>query len=159
MTKTDLPLALTMGEPAGVGGEISLMAWLEQTQGRAMPPFFMLDDPDRLEALAGHIGFDVPIREISAPEEAAAIFRDALPVMRNSLQAKVEPGTLNPDNATSVIQSIDRAVQLVADGRASAVVTNPIHKAALYAAGFNHPGHTEYLAELAGIDTAPIMLL
>ena len=159
MTKTGLPLALTMGEPAGVGGEISLMAWLEQTQGRAMPPFFMLDDPDRLAALAGHIGFDVPIREISAPEEAAAIFRDALPVMRNSLQAEVEPGTLNPDNAKAVIQSIDRAVHLVADGRASAVVTNPIHKAALYAAGFNHPGHTEYLAELARIDTAPIMLL
>ncbi|MEE2969933.1 MAG: 4-hydroxythreonine-4-phosphate dehydrogenase PdxA [Pseudomonadota bacterium] len=161
MTGAELPLAVTMGEPAGVGGEISLMAWRgrDKTQDRPMPPFFMLDDPGRLAALADRIGFDAPVREISAPEDAWDVFRDALPVLPVKLPAEVEPGTLNPANGAAVIQSIDRAVELVYDGRASAVVTNPIHKAALYAAGFKHPGHTEYLAELAGIDTAPIMLL
>ncbi len=158
MTETSLPLALTMGEPAGVGGEIALMAWRGRRDSK-MPPFFMLDDPDRLAALAERVGFDAPVREISAPEEALKHFADALPVLPVTLPANVVPGTLNPDNAAAVIQSIDQAVRLVADGRASAVVTNPIHKAALYAAGFKHPGHTEYLAELAGIDTAPIMLL
>lgn len=157
MTETGLPLALTMGEPAGVGGEISMMAWGRREND--IPPFFMLDDPARLTTLAKQIGFDVPIREISAPEEAGAVFAHALPVLSVPLPDDVTPGTLNPANAKPVIQSIDQAVRLVADGRASAVVTNPIHKAALYAAGFSHPGHTEYLAELAGIDTAPVMLL
>jgi 4-hydroxythreonine-4-phosphate dehydrogenase len=157
MTETGLPLALTMGEPAGVGGEISMMAWARRD--RNIPPFFVLDDPVRLATLAAKVGFDTPIQEISTPEDAASVFADALPVLPVPLPAEVEPGTLNPANAKAVIQSIDHAVGLVADGRASAVVTNPIHKAALYAAGFSHPGHTEYLAELAGIDTAPIMLL
>ena len=157
MTRAKLPLALTMGEPAGIGGEISMMAWRGRDPNTA--PFFMLDDPGRLTALAERIGFEIPSREISAPEEALEVFEDALPVLRIPLPAAVEPGTLTPANAKAVIYSIDRAVELVADGRASAVVTNPIHKAALYAAGFKHPGHTEYLAELAGIDTAPVMLL
>jgi 4-hydroxythreonine-4-phosphate dehydrogenase len=157
MTEANLPLALTMGEPAGIGGEIALMAW--HGAGKRPPPFFVLDDPDRLAALAGRIGLAVPVTEISAPEQALDTWVDALPVLRIDLAAKSVPGAPNPANAAAVIQSIDRAVSLVGEGRAAAVVTNPIHKAVLYGAGFRHPGHTEYLAELAGIEDAPVMLL
>ncbi len=153
-------LALTMGEPAGIGGEISLMSWSKRAGG--VPPFFVLDDPDRLKALAARIGLATPIAAISAPEEAAVRFAEALPVLPVKLAATATPGRLDPANASAVLEAIRRAVDLVRMGRARAVVTNPIHKHALYQAGFNHPGHTEYLAELAaenGRTPTPVMML
>ncbi len=153
-------LALTMGEPAGIGGEISLMSWSKRADG--VPPFFVLDDPERLKALAARIGHATPIAEISAPEEAAVRFAEALPVLPVKLAATATPGRLDPANAGAVLEAIRRAVDLVRMGRARAVVTNPIHKHALYQAGFNHPGHTEYLAELAaenGRTPTPVMML
>ncbi len=153
-------LALTMGEPAGIGGEIALMSWSKRAGG--VPPFFVLDDPGRLEALAAKIGLPAPIAAIANPEEAAARFADALPVLPVKLAKTSTPGTLDPANAGAVLEAIRRAVDLVRAGRARAVVTNPIHKHALYQAGFNHPGHTEYLAELAsenGRTPTPVMML
>ncbi|MBB6251285.1 4-hydroxythreonine-4-phosphate dehydrogenase PdxA [Nitrospirillum iridis] len=152
------PLALTMGEPAGVGGEIALMAWRLRRE-RGLPAFFLIDDPTRLAALGPATGLDVPVREIATPAEAAGVFGDALPVLRQDLPAVVVPGRPDPANGGAVIASIDRAVSLVRQGRAAAMVTNPIQKSSLYAAGFRHPGHTEYLAHLAGLTDEPIMLL
>ena len=150
------PLALTMGEPAGIGGEITLAAWLRRGEG--VPPFFALDDPDRLAALARRLGLAVPIREIGIAEEAAGCFADALPVLPVILAARVEPGHPSGVNAAAVVAAIERAVALVRSGQAAALVTNPIHKETLYTAGFRHPGHTEFLAELAGAG-APVMML
>ncbi|WP_207462491.1 4-hydroxythreonine-4-phosphate dehydrogenase PdxA [Azospirillum sp. SYSU D00513] len=153
-----LPLAVTMGEPAGIGGEILLKAWVSRREA-GLPVFLAIDDPGRLQDLAARIGLDVPVRAIGSAGEAAALFGRALPVLPLALAAPVEPGRPDPANGSAVIESIDRAVALVRTGEASAVVTNPIQKSALYAAGFRHPGHTEYLAHLAGLSEEPVMML
>jgi 4-hydroxythreonine-4-phosphate dehydrogenase len=142
-----LPLALTMGEPAGIGGEIALEAW--RRRGDGVPVFYVIDDPDRLTALAARLGWQVPVQAIDAPQHAPAVFPDALPVLPVGGECLASPGRPNPADARWVIAAIDRAVADVRDGKAAAVVTNPINKEALYGAGFRHPGHTEYLGELA----------
>jgi 4-hydroxythreonine-4-phosphate dehydrogenase len=151
------PLALTLGEPAGIGGEITLKAWLAR-HAEHLPPFFVLDAPERLINLAAALRLDIPVRAIAAPEDAAAIFATALPVLPIALPRPVVPGKPDPGNAAAVIGAIASAVQFVQQGRAAAIVTNPIQKETLYAAGFRHPGHTEYLAELAG-GVQPVMML
>ncbi len=151
------PLALTMGEPAGIGGEIALKAWLRRDDG--VPPFLIIDDPVRLAGLSARVGLGAPICAIVSPEEAIEAYSRGLPVLRQALEVTVEPGQPHPANAKSVLTAIDRAVELVRAGRAAAVVTNPIHKRVLYDAGFRHPGHTEYLAKLAGHDVEPVMML
>ena len=151
------PLALTMGEPAGIGGEIALMAWLRRGQG--VPPFVLLDDADRLAALAARTGIEAAIEIVAEPEEAAAVFAAAVPVLPVALDAAPTPGRPDPGGARAILESIDRAVALTRQGRCAAVVTNPIHKATLAQAGFAHPGHTEYLAALAGLDAPAVMML
>ncbi len=151
------PLAVTMGEPAGIGGEIALKAWTRRREGLA--PFFIIDDPQRLQSLARNLGLAAPIKVIERPVEAAAVFGSALPVLKTSLAADTVPGKPDPANAEAVIAAIETAVRLTMDGEAGAVVTNPIHKSTLYKAGFSYPGHTEFLAALSGIDTAPVMML
>lgn len=150
------PLAVTMGEPAGIGGEILLAAWhrLRATG----PAFAALDDPARLRRLAAGLGLDVPVRTVADMEEAAATFGTALPVLPLAEAVEAEPGRPEPRNAAAVLASIERAMDLVRAGAAAAVVTSPIQKSALYAAGFRFPGHTEYLAELAG-GCRPVMML
>ncbi len=151
------PLALTMGEPAGVGGEVTLKCWAARSAGD--PPFFLIDDPGRLTALARRIGLDVPVVAIQAPGEAAQVIGRALPVLPLSAAPNAVPGRPDPGQAHLVLESIERAVAAVRSGAASAVVTNPIQKETLYAAGFRHAGHTEFLAELAGGGLHPIMML
>lgn len=159
------PIVLTMGEPAGIGGEISLMAWrAAQADGRDRAndpagPFFLIDDPQRLTDQASTLGLEVPVAPISQACEAKAVFDRALPVLPLALPASVQPGQPNPSNARAVIESIERAVALATTGEAAAVVTNPIHKKALYGAGFPHPGHTEFLAALVRSAEAPVMML
>ena len=138
-----------MGEPAGIGGEIAGGAWHARRAGG--PAFLLIDDAERL---AG-----APIARIAAPEEAASRFADALPVLHRPLPHRPRPGRPDPANAPAVIAAIDEAVALARAGRVAGVVTNPIQKSVLYAAGFRHPGHTEYLAELAGTGSPPVMLL
>ena len=156
-----LPLALTMGEPAGIGGEIALRAWLRRGEG--VPAFYVIDDPARLAALAGRLGWDVPVCALAAPHDAAhdalRIFAEALPVLPVGGTPRATPGRPDPADAALVIGAIDAAVAEVRAGRAAAVVTNPINKDALYRAGFRHPGHTEYLAELAGTGKSAVMML
>jgi 4-hydroxythreonine-4-phosphate dehydrogenase len=151
------PLAVTMGDPAGIGGEILLATWLARHATGAA--FAALDDPSRLTALAASLGLVVPIREVTSIDQAARIFRDALPVLPVRLAAPAVPGRSDPANAQAILASIRQAAALALSGEASGVVTNPINKAALYAAGFTHPGHTEFLAELTHATNRPIMML
>ena len=151
------PLALTMGEPAGIGGEITLMAWRDRATS-AVPPFFIIDDPARLTALARTIGIDVPVRAIDEPNDAARVFPGALPVLVHALPRAPISGRPDPANAPAVITAIERAVTLVRSRQASAVVTNPIQKETLYDAGFAYPGHTEFLGALAHV-AHPVMML
>lgn len=152
------PLAVTMGEPAGIGGEIALRAWTRRAEaGRT--PFFLIDNPDRLSLLAQTIGLAVPVTSIECPEDVGASFDRALPVLPLRLAAPVKPGTPDPANAGAVAEAIDRAAALCVDGRAGAVVTNPINKDAMYRGGFQHPGHTEYLAHIAGVPRTVMMLV
>ena len=150
------PLVLTMGEPAGIGGEITLKAWARR---HASAPFFVIDDPARLEQTARRMELDVPIRVIGAPGDAPGVFADALPVLEIALAAEAVPGIPDPANAKAVQAAIETAVRLVMAGEASAVITNPIHKQTLYAEDFPYPGHTEFLAHLAGIDAPAVMML
>jgi 4-hydroxythreonine-4-phosphate dehydrogenase len=124
-----------------------------------VPPFYLIDDPDRLGALAARLGWSVTLRVIDAPERAVGIFPEALPVMPVDGTVRAMPGCPDPADGALVIGAIDKAVAAARDGRAAAVVTNPINKEALYRAGFHHPGHTEYLAELAGPGTHAVMML
>ena len=142
-----LPLAVTMGEPAGIGGELSLKAWLARRQ--ATRPFFVLDDAARLAALARDLGLEVPVKEIARPADAAPTFATALPVLAVKLHAPVRAGQPDPVNAPATLQAIERAAALCLAGEIAGMVTNPIQKKTLQDAGFRHPGHTEFLAELA----------
>jgi 4-hydroxythreonine-4-phosphate dehydrogenase len=152
------PLALTMGDPAGIGGELSLAAW-QHCRSEDGPLFVALDDPERLASLATHLGMTVPIQVVDSPEEAAAVFRQALPVLPIRLLQPVQPGQPDPAHAPAVIASIEQAVRLAQAGRVGAVVTNPISKATLYQAGFRFPGHTEYLGALTEAPASPVMML
>ncbi|MBL6959394.1 MAG: 4-hydroxythreonine-4-phosphate dehydrogenase PdxA [Rhodospirillales bacterium] len=152
-----LPLALTMGDPAGIGGEITLKAWRKRS---SLPrPFFVIDDPERLTELSERLGWKVPLSPICAPRDTAEAFTDSLPVIPLTLSEPSVAGSLNPAHAAAVRDSIEQAVAFVQQGQAAAVITNPIHKQALYQSGFDFPGHTEFLAHLAGIETPPVMML
>jgi 4-hydroxythreonine-4-phosphate dehydrogenase len=150
-------VAVTMGEPAGVGGEIALKAW--QARDPSSPPFFMVDDADRLERLAASLGLDVPVVRLAAAEVADEVFERALPVFDRPLPGAAVPGRPDPVHAAAVVAAIETAVECVRRGTAAAVVTNPIHKKTLYDAGFRFPGHTEFLADLAGGGCRPVMML
>lgn len=146
---THLPLCLTMGEPAGIGAEISAKAW--HHLHAAGPAFFLIGDARSVK--------DAPVVVIEAPEQAAVAFAQGLPVLPLPLPAAPKPGRPDPANAGAVIAAIETAARLCLAGRASGVVTNPIQKSVLTAAGFPHPGHTEFLGELAGRGVPPVMLL
>ncbi|KAA2234392.1 4-hydroxythreonine-4-phosphate dehydrogenase PdxA [Salinarimonas soli] len=152
------PLALTGGDPAGVGPELALKAWV--ARGAAgLPPFIAIADARMLRDLARTLGLDVPVEE-AMPETAAGVFARALPVLPLGLPHAARPGNPDPATAAGTIRSIETAVALVQAGRARAVVTNPIAKHVLYEAGFLHPGHTEFLAALAGDPPPlPVMML
>jgi 4-hydroxythreonine-4-phosphate dehydrogenase len=149
------PLALTMGDPAGIGGELTLRAW--HALRASGPSFVALDDPDRLAALADRLGLGTPIAKVTTPDTFG--FADALPVLPVPLAVPPTPGRPDPANAPAVVASIEQAAKLALAGTVGAVVTNPINKAALYEAGFAYPGHTEFLAALTGAAGRQEMLL
>ena len=150
-------IALTMGEPAGIGGEIAIKSW--QLREGGTPPFVLIDDPERIRGLARRPGLAAAVETVDDPEQAIAVFADALPVLPLSLPERIVPGRPDPKAAPAVIEAIDRAVALTRAGRTAAVVTNPIHKTTLYGAGFGYPGHTEYLAAGAGLGQPAVMML
>ncbi len=152
------PLALTMGEPAGIGPDITLQAWTERAEHQ-LPPFFVIACPKLLGARAAALGLHIPLKTIFHPREAVSVFETALPVLPFDELVDAGPGTPQVKNAEATLASIRFAVACAQEGEASAVVTNPIHKAVLYDAGLAHPGHTELLEELAGPGMQAVMML
>jgi 4-hydroxythreonine-4-phosphate dehydrogenase len=146
-----------MGDPAGIGGELTLQTWLALRE-RGLT-FMVLDDPRRLESLAKAIGVRVPIREVASAAEAMAVFPASLPVLPVPLAVPPVAGQPDAANAKAVVGSIELATKLALQGEVGGVVTNPINKAALYQAGFAYPGHTEFLAALTGASGQQIMML
>ena len=158
------PLALTLGEPAGIGPDITIAAWLRRRE-LGLPAFYLLGDEALIAQRAAKLGLvlgaDIQIASVS-PAEAEAAFTEALPVVATGARTTALPGKPDASSAPAALASIRQAVGDVREGRASAVVTNPIAKSVLYRAGFRHPGHTEFLAELAGTDghqPQPVMML
>ena len=155
------PLALTFGEPAGIGSDIALAAWLRRAE-LSLPPFYLLADPAHLARRASRLKLDVPFARVE-PAQANAEFAKALPVVAIDATATAEPGKPDATSAPAAIAAIRRAVADVIGGKASAVVTNPVAKNVLYQSGFAEPGHTEFLAKLAaemtGITAMPVMML
>jgi len=155
------PLALTLGEPAGIGPDLAAAVFRRRSQ-LDLPPFYLLGDPDfvtRRSALTGP-ALDVVT---CAPEEAAAAFAAALPVVDTGVAATAPPGRPDDSSARAAVAAIELGVEHVLAGRAAALVTNPIAKNVLYRSGFTEPGHTEYLAKLAAATTGvlrrPVMML
>ena len=139
------PFALSMGDPAGIGPEITVKAW--QALRSSPTHIFAVIAPPAVFS-------DVPHRVITSIKDAPAIFEDALPILEIDGQAATL-GQPSSDNAAPIIKSIERCVALCLDGQADAIVTNPIAKHVLYEAGFGFPGHTEFLGHLSQGHTAP----
>src|SRR5689334_2890455 len=146
--ETAAPLAVSMGDPAGIGPDITVMAWRARAE-KAVPPFVVYGCADVLAARARALSISVTLQTIETPADATALFNSALPVRPIPVAATVEPGKPSSAAAHAVIAAIEDATASVVRGEASALVTNPIAKSVLYQAGFTHPGHTEFLAELA----------
>jgi 4-hydroxythreonine-4-phosphate dehydrogenase len=155
------PLALTLGEPAGIGPDITFQAWRARAE-LELPPFYLIADPEFVARRARHMRLDVSIAVVE-PAAAAAAFASALPVVDVDVPISAEPGRPDQSSAPAAIAAIRRAVADVGTGAASAVVTNPVAKNVLYRSGFAEPGHTEYLARLSaeatGVAAHPVMML
>ena len=135
-----LPIAVSIGDPKGIGPDIALMSWRER-QRHALPNFVIYGDPDVLAARAHTLGLEVPIKTLASPTEAAGTFAQALPVWPIPASAG--------DEDRAIVAAIEGAVAAVAAGDALAIVTNPIVKRTLDSVELPYPGHTEFLAELA----------
>lgn len=152
------PIALTMGDPGGVGAEIAVKAWTALRHSG--PAFFLIGDPARMAKLSHEI---IVIQE---PGEAQDAFANGLPVLALTGAVSAMPGQSQRDNAPAILESVERAVGFAFDGSAAAIVTNPIQKSTLMAAGFAFSGHTEFLGDLTksapmpkGRERGPVMML
>jgi 4-hydroxythreonine-4-phosphate dehydrogenase len=156
------PIALSQGDPSGIGPEITLKAWIRAREKQDVPPFFVVADPDVLAATARSLNLNAPVK-LARPAEAASMFAHALPVCPLGHSAAAGPGAPDVRNAAGAISAIETCVKLVQAGEAAAAVTNPIAKELFHRAGFRYPGHTEFLAELAerywGERAKPVMLI
>jgi len=157
------PLALSMGDPAGVGPEIALRAWAAlRDEG---PAFMMVGPPEVFDAALRRLGMDAAIEQVASAAIARHTFPKALPILPRPLNAPTLPTPGEPDtaHAEAILDSIATAVRLTREGETAAIVTNPIAKSVLYKAGFPHPGHTEYLAQLVAAPGVaapePVMML
>jgi len=156
-----VPLALTLGDPAGIGPDVTLLAYAARSR-EEIPPFVLVGDEGVLAARAEALGLSIPIAKLSEPADAPTVFPDALPVLSIPVSGTVSAGQPTVASMQAVTRSIETAVGLVQGGSARAVVTNPVSKTHLYQAGFEFPGHTEYLASLAsgdGTPPRPVMML
>jgi 4-hydroxythreonine-4-phosphate dehydrogenase len=156
-----LPLVVTLGEPAGIGPDITLAAWQRRAELK-LAPFYVVADPEFLARRADRLDLAVPVATVS-PDCARTTFANALPVAPLGLRVSAEPGRPDASSAPAAITSIRLAVADVLAGKATAIVTNPIAKAVLYRTGFAEPGHTEFLAKLAqdatGMPMRAVMML
>ena len=155
------PLALTLGEPAGIGPDLTLAIWQRRVE-LDLPAFYLIGDADFLARRAHTLGLDIPLSVVT-PAEASAAFERALPVVPLNLAVTAAPGHPDATSAPAAIASIRRAVADALAGRAAGIVTNPVAKNVLYRSGFAEPGHTEFLARLTQEETGkhlrPVMML
>ncbi len=155
-----IPLAVSMGEPQGVGPDL-ILALHARRQALDLSPFVVFGDPALFAARARRLGLDTRIVETD-PKDAAAHFARALPIAPVGPSIADHPGRPDETDGQSVIDAIAAAVRAIKAGNCRAVVTAPLNKAVLYAAGFTHPGHTEFLAALdesSGQVPRPVMML
>ncbi|HEV8464956.1 MAG TPA: 4-hydroxythreonine-4-phosphate dehydrogenase PdxA [Pseudolabrys sp.] len=156
-----LPLALTLGEPAGIGPDLTIQLWRRRVELR-LPAFYLIADPEFIRQRARVLGADVTLSLVT-PAQAATTFARALPIVALDASITASPGAPDASSAPAAIASIRRAVADVLAGNAAAVVTNPIAKNVLYRSGFAEPGHTEFLAKLVqeatGKPARPVMML
>ncbi len=161
MQSTRAPLAVSIGDPSGIGPEIAVAAWLRRFDAD-IPPFYLIADPALVAARARQLGKDIPLAEVS-PAQVPDSFPRCLPVAPLENRFVDSPGRPDKANASGIVEAIDRAVADCFSGSAAAMVTCPIAKKPLYDAGFRFPGHTEYLAHLAtrhtGNPVMPVMML
>ena len=155
------PLALTLGEPAGIGPDITIISWTRRAE-LELPAFYVLGDATYLRERARTLGTSITIASVT-PSEATAAFATALPVVDVGERATAKPGLPDQTSAPVAIAAIRTAVAHVLTGAAAAIVTNPVAKNVLYRSGFAEPGHTEFLGKLAteatGRDARPVMML
>lgn len=151
------PLALTLGDPAGIGPELALAAWLQRDQ-RGLPPFFVCGGRRVLEDAAAHCGIDVAIAAIDDPTSAASLFARALPVLAGE-DGPYAPGSPDDIGARVAGRSLEQGIRLARGGAAGAVVTGPVSKAQLANAGFGFPGQTEFLADAAGLAASDVAMM
>ncbi len=155
------PLALTLGEPAGIGPDLALAVWHRRAE-LDLPRFYVVGDPAFLRRRADQLGLRVPVATVT-PSAAAATFPSALPVVALDVTVTAEPGRPDRSSAPAAIASIRHAVADVIAGDAAALVTSPVAKNVLYKSGFAEPGHTEFLARLVlektGKVLRPVMML
>lgn len=160
MSEHSIPLAITMGEPAGIGPDLILRLYADRAS-LDLPPFIVYGNLSFLEARARRLGLDIALAAVR-PTEAASTFASAMPVAQVEGLVPDRPGETRQVSSKVVIEAITRATTDVTRGACRGLVTAPIHKAALYAAGFHHPGHTEFLASLCasnGVAPTPVMML
>ena len=147
------PLAVALGDPAGIGPEIVAKAW-DNRETHGLPPFFVVGDGEAIQAV-----WNGPVRSISDPKEAADCFRHELPVVRVGGGSSISPGTPDLDGARNSLDALEIAVGLTRSGAASGLVTGPVSKAQLYAIGFTHPGQTEFVAERCGVSSDMVVMM
>jgi 4-hydroxythreonine-4-phosphate dehydrogenase len=151
-----------MGDPAGIGPEITLRAWLERND-KGIEPFVVYADQDVLAERARQFGLAVPIVAVDSAGAGYDAFAGELPVVHTPLNVRVRAGVGDPQNRSSIIGAIEAATAAVVRGEAAAVVTNPIAKHVVMGDDFAFPGHTEFLAALAerhtGRNPRPVMML
>lgn len=157
MNPSVAPLAVTMGDPAGCGPQITIQTWQARNE-LALEPFFVIADPRLFDA-------DIPVQTIKSPDDARTTFETALPVLPLHLDgfADLKIGAPSGTFARAILESIETATALSLSGAAGGVVTNPISKSVLYEEGFSFPGHTEFIASLCADKTSaspsPVMML
>ncbi len=157
MTGPDRPLALSLGDPAGIGPELACEAWA-QRGSLDLPAFFVTGGAAVLAAAARTRGIELPVATIDQPDQAAAAFVDALPVLGGD-EGEYAPGLPREAGARLALQSLERATDLVRQRQASALVTMPVSKSELAAVGFDYPGQTEYMAQACGVTAADAVMM
>lgn len=148
-----LPLAIALGDPAGIGPEIVVKSW-ERRAAESIPAFFVVGDHHALAAVT-----QAPVRTITDPRDALACFQDAIPLIQVGGGIAVTPGQPDLDGARNSLDALEMAVGLTRSGAASALVTGPVSKSQLYAIGFTHPGQTEFVAERCGVSSDMVAMM